>query len=479
MIAISFLFGSFSIPKERYHQHLEENKNEGSAVSSVNAKDFSSHLPVLDIVTENPIPAPYIDLGNNERKRNDETVIVSVKYFDSKTESNSLTDTAIIEEKASFRIRGRSSRDFDKKGYLLEFKKDNLIDNKKVSLSGMTADSEWALHGPFLDKTLIRNYLSYNLAGEIMDYSPNVRFSEIFINGDYQGLYLITEKIDYNEKGRVDVTETNPKLAATSYILELDTGSEDPYYNLNTFNHYTGKNGPQNRRGKTLEVIYPRKTLTESQKEYIESEVSQFEKSLASFDSADRRLGYPAYIDVDSFVDYLIMNEFTMNSDAGILSTYFYKDIRGKMKPVVWDFNNSFNLYGPEMIDSKSFVMSGKVWYKKFLKDPAFVEQVVKRYKKLRKSYLSDEYLLNYIDETVDYLGPAIARNYELWGYSFEKEHDLLKPARRNPRNYDEAIQQLKETVVQRGAYLDDNIETLHRLSHDSTNKIFRERSGE
>lgn len=477
MIGVSIFFSNLTVPKRRYHQHLEDNK----AITTVSGEQdvFTSHLPVIDIVTDAPVPEPYIQLGEGERKRNNETVTASVKYYDHETTENTLADAPTLEEKAVFRIRGRSSRSFDKKGYLLKFKKENLIDNKKVSLSGMTKDSEWALHGPYLDKSLIRNYMSYNLAGEIMEYSPNVRFCEMFLNGEYLGLYLITEKIDFNENGRINLTETDPKLITTSYILELDSGSTDPFYNLNTFNNYTGKNGPQIRGGKKLEVIYPTNTLTTAQKEYIEDEVSQFEKSLASFDSADRRLGYPSFIDVDAFVDYFIINEFTMNSDAGILSTYFYKDIRGKMKPAVWDFNSAFNFYGPEMVDSKAFVMTGKVWYKKILKDPHFIDKVVKRYKELRKSYLSDEYVLNYIDETIAYLGPAIERNNEMWGYSFEWEHDFFKPRRRNPRNYDEAIKQLKDTVVQRGAYLDENIETLYSLSHDSTNKIFRERSGE
>lgn len=477
MIGVSVFFGNLTVPKRRYHQHLEDDK--GVTIVSGKQEAFSSHLPVIDIVTDGAVPDPYVDMTAAVKERSNETVAASVKYYDHETTENALTDTPVVEENAVFRIRGRSSREYDKKGYLLKFKEDNLIDNKKVSLSGMTADSEWVLHGPFLDKTLIRNYLSYNLSGEIMDYSSNVRFTELFLNGEYEGLYLLTEKIEFNEDGRINLTETDPKLITTSYILTLDVGNQDPFYNLNTFNNYTGKNGLENRVDNRLEVVYPKKTLTPAQKKYIEDEVSQFEKALASFDSADRRLGYPSFIDVDSFVDYFIITEFTLNGDAGSLSTYFYKDIRGKMKVAVWDFNSVFNNYVDEIEDSEYFVLTDKVWYKQLIKDPYFVDKVIKRYTELRKTFLSDEYVLNYIDETIDYLGPAIERNNERWGYSFAKEHDLLVPERRNARNYEEAVKQLKDSVVERGAYLDENIETLHSLSHDSINKIFRERSGE
>ena len=60
---------------------------------------------------------------------------------------------------------------------------------------GMDAHYEWAMHGPYLDKSLIRNYMWYNIAGEIMDYAPNVRFCEVIINGEYKGLYVMTGTI--------------------------------------------------------------------------------------------------------------------------------------------------------------------------------------------------------------------------------------------------------------------------------------------
>ena len=59
--------------------------------------------------------------------------------------------------------------------------------------------------------------------------------------------------------------------------------------------------------------------------------------------------------------------------------------------------------------------LQNRGWYGALMKDEDFVERVLDRYAELRQTYLSDEYLTNYIEETLAYLGPAIARNDEVW----------------------------------------------------------------
>ncbi|MEG2290847.1 MAG: CotH kinase family protein [Clostridium sp.] len=485
MIITAISFERVPFKSNRYHQHKEA---ASKSVCNVHNDDvFCTHLPLMNITTEGPMPSPFITDENGTPLKdtkgstiqNDEMVAAKVEYFDKSTGNNHITDTPAIFEKALIRPRGRSSRSHDKKGYYLKFKEENCIDNKNVAISGMTEDSDWVLHGPYLDKTLIRNYLAYNLAGEIMEYSPNARFFEMFINGEYQGVYVLIEKNQYNDEGRIKVTETDINMTSTSYILALDTGSKDELHRLETFTYYTGKNGRRSSLSEQLEIVYPSTTLTEVQKEYIQNDMSKFEKALSSFDSGDKKTGYPSFIDVQSFIDYFIINEFTMNSDAARLSTYFYKDIRGKMKIAVWDFNSAFDNYITSMSEPHGFLMADKFWYEYLLKDKNFVDAIVKRYGELRKTFLSDEYLLNYIDETIEYLGPAIDRNYEKWGYTFSEEHNMLEPDERNPENYEEAVKQLKDAIVERGAYLDKNIETLYALAHDSINKKFKHNTGE
>lgn len=485
VLAVSYAASGIEPEHNRYHQHLEA--VEKAPCTDHDDSVFCTHLPLMEVVTDGPVPEPYIydENGNvlhndaGGRQHNNEMVAASVRYFDSGTENNHLTDAPVVEERAMFRVRGASSRSYDKKNYLLKFMKADMVRGKNVSLSGMSADNSWTLHGPFLDKTLIRNYLCYNLAGEVMDYAPNVRFCELFLNGEYMGLYLLTEKVGYSGKGRIDVSKTDPNLAMTSYIILIDRGASDPRYNLETFGSYSylTRSKAQDRFGR-MEIVYPGTALTEEQYDYIESDISQFEKALFSFDYDDPDRGYRQYIDVDSFIDFFLINEFTLNYDAPKFSTYLYKDLRSKLKLCVWDFNSAFDYYEYSNISPETFRIQNTMWYKYLFKDKYFVDQVVARYKDLRRRYFNEEYLFQYIDDTIAYLGPAIDRNFEKWGYSFQSvyngvSYDYLIPAERNVRSYEQAVQQLKDCISLRIDHMDSNLDRLYLLCHKSMNKRY------
>lgn len=472
--------------KNRYHQHLEAAPKE--SCTEHGDELFCTHLPLMSITTDAPIPDPYLydETGamlydeNGNSLKNNETVSATVLFFDSQTTNNHLTDQPTVRESALVRTRGTSSRAYDKKGYLLKFKADDLITSLDVSLSGMTADNTWVLHGPFLDKSLIRNYICYNLAGEIMDYSPNVRFCELFINDEYMGIYLITEKIGYHKNGRIDIAKSDPDFTTTAYILRVDRGADDLSHELLTFSNYSYLTATSNGRNQPLEIVYPGIGLTEEQHSFIEIDFSKFEKALFSFDYKDPQKGYAQYIDTASFVDYFLINEFTLNYDAVALSTYLYKDLGTPLKLCVWDFNCAFDYYQESLLTEQTFELQSRLWYEQLFKDEAFVEQTVNRYYQLRKSFFSEEYLFDYIDSVVQYLGPAIDRNFEKWGYSFNStydgvNYDYLTPEERNVRSYDEAIAQLKETISERIVYMDNNIERLYSLCHESVNKKYNQ----
>ena len=463
-IILSILLATFAIQTyepapSRYQQHLEE----AGFSSCQTTNTFCTHLPLFHIHTQQEIPTPYLmDAEGKPLKQedgrvlfNDEIIDANIEYFNNTNHENQLDNRPDIDEEGQIRARGNSSRLFDKKNYLLKF-------NEKIAIDGMSPDNTWTLHGPFLDKTLIRNYMCNNIVAQVEGYAPNVRFCELFINKEYMGVYLLTEKINYNKEGRVNISKTDPKSAETSYILRLDSGETDSLHSLTTFADDSGRRGMSTRHYEKLEILYPNATLTEDQKEWIRYEVSRFEKALI------QKQDYSQYIDVDSFVNYYILSEFFMNLDAGKRSTYLVKDLRGKYEIAGWDYNNTFNNYFDDLSHPQKFYVHN-VWYDQLLKDPDFVDKVIKKYKKLRKNILSDEYLYEYIDSTIDYLGPAIQRNNQIWGYSMEKDfiqnpnntYQVVYPLSRNPKSYQQAVDQLKKAISQRGKFLDENIETL------------------
>ena len=191
-----------------------------------------------------------------------------------------------------------------------------------------------------------------------------------------------------------------------------------------------------------------------------------------SFDYDTEDYGYYYDIDVQSFVDYFIINEFTTNYDAGHLSTYIYRDIGGKYRMVVWDFNSACENYNHMTTMPQHFETQHAVWYFMLMKDEAFVQNIIDRYRELRETYLNEDYLNQYIDDTIAYLGPAIDRNFQVWGYTFT-EYLPLSPTERNPADYEEAVEQMKDFIHTRGTWMDKHIEILRQYCHESKNKKF------
>lgn len=459
----------------RVHQHLSARGPDAGC--SCGGTELCTHLPLVIIHTGGAeIPGEPIGYDADGQTiysttADGESMLpVRISILDDETRNHHPSDAPDVESSALIRIRGRSSRYFDKHNYLLRFTdEDGAYAN--YGIMGMDAHYEWALHGPFLDKTLLRNYMWYNIAGEMMEYSPNVRFCEVILNGEYQGLYLMTETITNGEDCRVRVSEPIDNSSSTGYVLRLDQGSKTALKNINNFTYYTYRISRKSRLNVNIE--YPRSgSLTPALADAIEQDLSDFEKALYSFDFDSRFYGYQNWIDVPSFADFFIINEFTQNYDAGYLSTFLYKDIGGKYHMVVWDFNNACGNYVDLPAWEPGFQMQDTLWQWMLTKDEAYCQQIIDRYRMWRKSVLSEDYLMNYIDETIAYLGPAVERNFEVWGYAFEG-YRPLEPDSRNPASFDDAVEDLKAFIQDRGRWMDEFIDTVQQYGHPSVNKRY------
>lgn len=485
LICISAISNFLFSPQKvivRYEQHLEAPRTQDSG--SVENGDLVSHLPLISITTNGQkIPGRPVCNENDEvlyyekGDNGEEEIKVEINIYDNEQAQNSIKNKEDIKSEAFFRIRGNSSRRFDKSSYKISF-----IDNQELSIQyeimGMQQGDEWALYGPFLDKTLIRNYMWLNISANIMGYAPNVRFCECYLDGEYKGLYIMMETIEKSDE-RVNIATYDKDSRVIPYMVKMDKFDDDEIDSLPTFTHYTSHLD----YGAGFTILYPGITnLTQDVKNYIEKDISEFEKVLYSYDFNDPQKGYSQYIDVDSWVEYYIIQEFLANNDMCSRSTYLYKDKGGKLSMgPVWDFNNVCDNYiSSEYYVEGFYFAQNRIWYEMLLKDEAFVRKIQKRYKELRKTYLNEDYINQYIDETIEYLGDAIQRNFEVWGYSFERENQTetiqyLTPMERNPESYEQAIEQYKQFMTQRGQWLDANIESLEQYCHSSRNKLYVE----
>ncbi len=478
LVLITVLCISFIMPEDNGARYIEHIMAEEKEVCKTHTNDsICTHLPIVSINT-NGTEIPGKPIYDEEYNVIDytlaadgtTTIRASLDVIDNKQEYNHLSDNAKSMGEVMIRVRGHSSRRFEKPNYFIRFVSADDTNNPQEFL-GMDAHHEWALHGPFLDKTLIRNYMWYNISGEIMEYSPNVRFFELVLNGEYRGLYLATEMITAGKEGsRLNLQVNKKDNTFSGYALRLDWGDTEEENKLYPFTNYTTRAKTQH------ELVYPgAKNITPELKEAIKNEFSLFEKTLYSYDYNNEKYGYKNYIDIDSFVDYFLINEFTCNYDAGSLSTYIYKDIDGKYKMCVWDFNSALDAYQESAMPTDEFRLNSGLWYQMLFMDSDFTDRVITRYYELRKTVFSEEYLFGFIDDTIEYLGTAVDRNYERWGYTFNQEYDLMHPTERNPRNYDEAISQMKDFITKRIAFMDENIESLRQNSAESKTKKYNE----
>jgi len=321
-------------------------------------------------------------------------------------------------------LRGSASMMYPKKGYRLETQ-DSLGNNLNISLINMPAENDWILYGPYDDQSLIRNVLAYKLSNDIGRYASRTRFCELMLNSDYRGIYVLMEKIKQDKNrvnvSRMDSLDTTGDALTGGYIFKIDK--------------VNGENvgGWTSSFGVDYQYHYPKANeIVPEQKAYIRDFMNQFENIMTSPNLSDPNNGYLKYIDVESFVDHFILNEFSKNIDAYRISNFMYKDRDSKGGKLnagpIWDFNLSLgktwysedayrvdeweidhNHYKPNDWPKVPF------WWEKLGHDPEFAKRVEVRWCELRSGLLQLDSVHHTIDLLVDTLSEARVRNFQRW----------------------------------------------------------------
>lgn len=377
----------------------------------------------------------------------------------------------------SISIRGNSSQNLPKKSYSLETQT-NKGKNLNFALLGLPADNDWVLYASYTDRTLMRDPFTYYLARKMGRYSSRARFVELLINGDYQGVYVLEEKIKQGSN-RVAIKKTGSAgdTLTGGYILKIDSPVGSISYRWAS--SYINPCRTSARTG--FEIEYPKASdLQEAQKQYIQQYVSSFEDALSSPQFADPVNGYARYADVDSFVDYFLLTEFTKNQDAYRLSTYFYKDRDSQggkltMGPF-WDENLTFgnapggycggqSARGWAYQDVLPCTLTGDgltlpFWWNRLLEDPGFVAKTQQRWTALRQVGLDTTTMFHYIDSVATVVNEAQVRNFQKWPILTTTIDGGYEP---HGGSYGGEITYLKNWIRQRVTYMDAN---MSRVGH-------------
>ena len=327
--------------------------------------------------------------------------------------------------------RGSSSAMFPKKAYGVETR-DSLGLNNNVTLLGMPTENDWVLHGPYSDKSLMRNELSYYMGSQLQEYSPRTHYCELIVNGVYQGVYLFTEKIK-RDNDRVNIARLTPTEIfgddlTGGYIIKIDksTGSNSDFW---TSSYQTVSSNPED-----VEIFYhyPKAdSIVTAQQNYIQSYVGMFEDLLNGPNYQDPNFGYQSSADINSFVDYFLLSEAVKNVDSYRISTFLFKDKDSKYGKLrigpPWDYNLAFGNAdycsgGPSSGWAYQFnsVCPGDnwqvpFWWERLLTDPEFQNRVRCRWDDLRSGPYHTDSLLAHVDSVATYLDNAQQRNFDRW----------------------------------------------------------------
>jgi hypothetical protein len=297
--------------------------------------------------------------------------------------------------------RGHSTWWMPKKPYRIKL-------DTKASLLGMPTERDWNLLANYCDKTLLRNAVAFELSRRLgMPWTPRSAFVEVFLNGRYDGTYQLTEKIEAGPD-RVDIT----RMAATDtagdaltggYLMEIDERLDGATW------FYTPRQVPI--------VIQDPDPAVPQQLDYIRSYVTQAEDALYSSAFADPALGWPAYFDAGTFIDWFLVNETAASVDAIFFSScWLYKhrmDPLLRMGPV-WDFDISMgNVNYSTAVNPAGWWVRLGPWYSRLFQDPNFAAAVAVRWNAVKATELDT--LPAFVDQTAAALALAQQNNFQRW----------------------------------------------------------------
>lgn len=355
------------------------------------------------------IPAIYVNTDGGATIDNKENYVrMTVKVED---KDNIYTDGQSFSATAGIRGRGNSTWDEPKKPYRMK------LDNK-ASLLGMSNDKDWALLANHLDKTLLRNITAFQIsriAG--MSWTPGSISVDFYLNGSYQGVYALTEHVKVSKErlnmALVTSSDNTGEALTGGYLLELDFHADEDHFRTSI---------------KELPIMYkdPDKP-TEQQKDFLKDYFNTAEGILYSENFTDPDKGYYKYIDMESFINYYIIQELAKNVDGNMRgSCYLAIRRNGKIEqPLVWDFDLAFGNadhitweQGASSTEWDGWFINSKnnsnpekrtPWFERFFEDPAFVSALKKRWNELKPQL---NQLPDYIKEHAASLDDAQKRNF-------------------------------------------------------------------
>ena len=378
--------------------------------------------------------------------------------------------------------RGNATWTYDKRPYALKL-------NKKKTVLGMPEHKRWILLANWKDRTLLRNDAAFWLSKKSgLPYTVKGYFVELEFNGEHRGNYYLCEQIKI-DKNRVNINEFKATDITGGYLMEVDNNYDEQYKFLSGF--YGSSSNP---KGLKFMFKEPDEDLPDEAFNYMKSYIQDMEGLIKRI-RRYQDYGYREYLDMDSAIWFMLVNELTGNGDFfntdsndtssqwyGPHSTYFYKDrdvqnddgttTRSKlfMGPV-WDFDyktfittlttTSWNGHTSSENRIKWVGAENSNYYYYYLcKDPVFRARMLTLWNEY-KDVITPMAFSNYIDDMADYIRLSEEFNTRMWGYTNTSQDQGQNGD--NLFSFQEAVNLLKQAFSNKRTFIDDNIESLNQ----------------
>lgn len=357
-----------------------------------NAVTPSGSLPVMYINTENEAPI-----------LSKEDYIKGSYYLDAMG-IEGLKDFGSVTDQLPLQIRGRGNYtwvDFEKKPYRLKL-------DSKAALLGMKKSKHFALLAHADDDLgFMRNATGIELSRRLgLNWTPAAEPVEVVLNGDYIGLYFLTETIRVDED-RVDIVEqadneTDPDKITGGWLVEIDNYDSDPHVEIY-----------EDGRARTVFTYKSPEVLSKEQETYLINQMEALDKAIYTSDKSSSE--WEKLIDIDQLARYYIVQEILDDCESFHGSCYLYKDLGEDQKwnfGPVWDFGNSFHRGG-----KSKFIYQDPIFYQTWIgeiaKYPAFQEKVKEVWKEFAATESKGFY--KWVTDEMDRMKEAAQTDAQRW----------------------------------------------------------------
>jgi len=439
------------------------NSEDRDGCTNVCSRDYVPDPVTMGMGLPGVLPVLRVNVGGQTIEK-DVEIPGTIEVFEA--HDGTLADldqvTPTLSSKIVFEGRGNFTWTLPKKGFALELQ-DDLGAAVDLEVLGMPAGSDFALYACYTDKTCMRNALVFALGQELGRWSPRTRFVELFIDGDYRGLYMLWERVRRAET-RCDVD----KPAATAmdgdvsggYILRHEGGGKGPEVVDGVM--YTQDFSTAS--GLVYTYHYPSAAkLSAEQSAYLPAYMQDFEAALA-MQPGD----YADWIDVGSWVDHAIVEELTNNWDGYVHSIYMTKEAEEDggllgMGPL-WDFDLAFangNVTGYNCATDNWAYQNVRgapdnmpAYWLALFADPGFQAAFKCRWQALRAGAISDATFAERVATWVAFTAKARARDQVRWPTVGMQ----IFPNCFAPPTYEEEVAALLDWIEARIAWLDGQV---------------------